>query len=243
MCKPVMPTRCTIVEKLGTMITAIGDRSPLTNHRFFLLFVLLLGMLLLHPYAETSRVGSYAFRVIGSAAIFISVYAAKIHRSLLIIALILAVPTVWHRVLMPKTGLSSLSISSMVLSFIFDILIIVVIFRHVFAGENAGSEGIFGALCVYLMLGFSFANIYGMVASLQTNAFYLDPQTNFHSVPDRSDFTYYSFATITSLGAAGITPVSPQARSVSIVESILGVLYLAVLIAKLIAGYRPRSDP
>ena len=78
---------------------------------------------------------------------------------------------------------------------------------------------------------------------LQTNAFYLDPQTNFHSVPDRSDFTYYSFATITSLGAAGITPVSPQARSVSIVESILGVLYLAVLIAKLIAGYRPRSDP
>jgi hypothetical protein len=200
-------------------------------------------MLLLHPYAETSRVGSYAFRVIGSAAIFISVYAAKIHRSLLIIALILAVPTVLHRVLMPETGLSSLSISSMVLSFIFDILIIVVIFRHVFASENVGSEVIFGALCVYLMLGFSFANIYGMVASLQTNAFYLDPQTNFHSVPDRSDFAYYSFATITSLGAAGITPVSPQARSVSIVESILGVLYLAVLIAKLIAGYRPRSDP
>ena len=226
------------------MTTAIRDRSPLTNHRFFLLFVLLLGTLLLHPYAETSRAGSYAFRVIGSAAIFISVYAAKIHRGLLIIALILAVPTVWHRVvLMPKTGLSSLSISSMVLSFVFDILIIVVIFRHVFVSEHVGSEGVFGALCVYLMLGFSFANIYGMVASWQTNAFYLDPQTNFHSVPDRSDFTYYSFATITSLGAAGITPVSPQARSVSIVESILGVLYLAVLIAKLIAGYKPRSDP
>ena len=78
-------------------IPAIRNRSPLTNHRFFLLFVLLLGMLLLHPYAGTSRAGSYAFRVIGSAAIFISVYAAKIHRSLLIIALILAVPTVWHR--------------------------------------------------------------------------------------------------------------------------------------------------
>jgi hypothetical protein len=227
---------------LVTIRHDIRDRSPLTNHRFFLLFVLLLATLLLHPYAETSRVGYYAFRVIGSAAILISVYAAKIHRTLLIIALLLAVPTVLHRILMSKASLSSFSISSMVLSFIFDILVIVVIFRHVFASEHAGSETIFGALCIYLLVGFSFASIYGMVATFQTNAFYLDPHANFHSVPDRSDFIYYSFATMTSLGAAGITPVSPQARSVSVVESILGVLYLAVLIARLLAGYKPRTD-
>ena len=45
----------------------------------------------------------------------------------------------------------------------------------------------------------------------------------------------------TSLGAAGITPVSPQARSFSIFEAILGILYLAVLITGLIGTYRPRS--
>jgi hypothetical protein len=43
---------------------------------------------------------------------------------------------------------------------------------------------------------------------------------------------------MTSLGAAGITPVSGPARSLSVIEAILGVLYLAVLIAGLMGAYR-----
>src|SRR6202167_1487060 len=216
--------------------------SVLTGHRFLVLFLLLLGTLILHPYAEAGRFGYYAFRVIGCAAILISVYAAKIHRSLLAFALILAIPTLFQRILLPKANVSSFSIFNMVLSFVFDIVIIVVIFRHVFAREQAKSETIFGALCVYLLVGFSFASIYGMVATFQPYAFYLDPRTNLHVVPDRFDFIYYSFATMTSLGAAGMTAVSPQARSASILEAILGVLYLAVLIARLMGAYGKNSD-
>ena len=217
------------------------NESALARHRFLLLFLLLLGTLLLYPYADTSRFGHYAFRVIGSAATLISVYAAKIHRTLLVLALILAIPTLLHRILLPKADASSFSIFNIVLSFAFDILIIVVIFRHVFAKEQTNSETIFGALCIYLLVGFSFASVYGLVATLQPNAFVLDPRTNLHTVPDRFDFIYYSFGTMTSLGAAGITAVSGQARSVSILEAILGVLYLAVLIARLMGAYRPGS--
>ena len=121
-----------------------------------------MGTLLLHPYAETSRFGYYAFRVVGSAAILISVYAARIHRILLIFALILAIPTLLQRILLPNANANSFSIFRMVLSFVFDVLIIVVIFRHVFANEHAKSETIFGALCIYLLVGFSFASVYGM---------------------------------------------------------------------------------
>jgi len=216
--------------------------SAVTGHRFFLLFLLLLGTLILYPYADTSRFGHYAFRVIGSAATLISVYAAKIHRTLLVFALIVAIPTLFQRILVPKADASSFSIVNIILSFVFDVLIIVVIFRHVFAREQTNSETIFGALCIYLLVGFSFASAYGMVAIFQPNAFYLDPRTNLHIVPDRFDFIYYSFGTMTSLGTAGITPVSPQARSISVLEAILGVLYLAVLIARLMGAYRPNSN-
>jgi uncharacterized membrane protein len=89
------------------------------------------------------------------------------------------------------------------------------------------------------LVGFSFASVYGMVDKFQPNAFYLDPVTNLHAIPDRFDFIYYSFGTMTSLGAAGITPVTAEARSVSILQTILGVLYLAVLIARLMGAYRP----
>jgi hypothetical protein len=43
---------------------------------------------------------------------------------------------------------------------------------------------------------------------------------------------------MTSLGASGITPVSAEVRSISVIEAIVGVLYLAVLISRLVGAYR-----
>jgi hypothetical protein len=213
----------------------------LTRRKFFLLFVLLLATLILFPYAEASHFGGYAFRVIGSFAIVISLYAANLHRSLLILAIALAIPALLERIVLPKVNSHSFYIFNILLTLVFDAVIVVVIFRHVLAAEQPTSETIFGALCLYLLVGFSFASVYGLLAAFQPNAFYLDPQTNLHNFPDRFDLIYYSFCTMTSLGAAGITPVSPQARSFSILEAILGVLYLAVLITGLIGAYRPKS--
>ena len=61
----------------------------------------------------------------------------------------------------------ALSILSIVLSFVFDVFIVVVIFRRVFSNDQPNSETVFGALCIYLLVGFSFASVYGMVAALQ----------------------------------------------------------------------------
>jgi hypothetical protein len=213
-------------------------KSALTGHRFFLLFLFLLATLILYPYAEASRFGYYALRVLGSAAILLSVYAANFRRSLLVFALLLAIPALFQHILLPKVFANSFSMINIALSFIFDIFVVVVIFRRVFARAEVNSETVFGALCIYLLVGFIFASVYGLVGALQSNAFYLDPHTNLHTVPDRFDFIYYSFGTMTSLGVAGITAVSGQARSVSLLEAILGVLYLAVLIARLIGAYR-----
>jgi hypothetical protein len=222
-------------------ITESQDESALTGRRFFLLFLLLLTTLILYPYAEATVFGYYAFRVIGSSAILISVYAANFRRSLLIFVLVLAVPALIQRFLLPRAHVSSFSIANMALSFIFDVVVVAMIFRHVFAPEQVNSETIFGSLCIYLLVGFSFASVYHMVSAIQPSAFYLDPHANFHTVPDRFDFIYYSFGTMTSLGAAGIVPVSSHARAISVVEAILGVLYLAVLVARLMGAYRPGS--
>jgi Ion channel len=209
-----------------------------TGYRFFLLFLFLLAVLILFPYAETTRFGYYALRVAGSAVIVFSVYAVSLRRGVLIFALILAIPALVQRLRLPEPAPTTLSILNIVLSFAFDVFVVVVIFRRVFAREEANSETVFGALCIYLLVGFSFASIYSMINALQPHAFYLDPLTNRHVIPNRFDFIYYSYGTMTSLGAAGITPVSPEARSITVLEAILGVLYLAVLVARLIGAYR-----
>jgi Ion channel len=226
------------------MLRAYGNFAPLrhvkalADRKFFLLFLFLLATLILYPYAESSTFGYYVFRVLGSATVVFCVYAVSFRRSLVAVAIVLAIPTFLHRVLNLGVNADSLSALNIVLSFIFDVFIVVVIFRRVFGPRQPNSETIFGALCIYLLIGFAFASVYGMVAAIQPHSFYLDPMTNARSNPNRLDFIYFSFATMSSLGAAGITPASGEARSVSVIEAIVGVLYLAVLISRLVGAYR-----
>lgn len=214
-----------------------------TGPRFFLLFLFLLGDLILYPFAqETGGAGYYLFRTFGYAAVLVGVYAVSFRRGFLLFALVLAIPSMIHHFLTSAGEASAFSIVTTVLNFVFDTFIIVVIFRKVFLRGKVTTETIYGALCIYLLIGFAFASLYGMLADLHPNVFYFDPKTNAHAVPDRFDLVYYSFGTLTSLGAAGITAVVAQARSLTLMETIVGVLYPAVLISRLIGSYREGSS-
>lgn len=221
--------------------TQRGQKPAVLERKFYLLFIFLLAYLILYPYFQGRDLQHLPFRIFGATVTLLSVYAVSFRRMFVLIAVVLAVPTLAQRILLPRVDQGILALLSIAFSFAFDIFIIVVIFRRVFAELAPNAEVIFGALCIYLLVGFGFANLYGMLATVQPRAFYLDPVSNLRHVPSRFDLIYYSFGTMTSLGAAGITPVSDQARSFSLIEAILGVLYLAVLISRLMSTYRTRS--
>jgi len=227
------------------MAQAKRKRSPLASlshlvlrGRFALLFCFLLGSIVVYPYAESSGVGYYAFRVFGAAIILLTIYAVTFSRGLLILVLVLAVPSVLQHLFFHPQTAGVFPFVNRLLSLGFDGLVIGIIAIHVFQFEKPDSETIFGALCVYLMLGFAFASGYAAIASRYAHAFYLSPTANLHAIPDRFDFIYFSFGTLTELGTPGITPVAAVARSVSLLEAIVGILYMAVLIARLISAYR-----
>jgi hypothetical protein len=212
---------------------------PITGHKYSLLFLFLLGYLVYYPYAaDASGVRYHIFRGLGSAVTLLSLYAINLRRGVFFFALLLAVPALLQRTFLFHANASLLSHINIFFSFAFDVFVMVVTFRRVFTREKPDAETIFGALCIYLMVGFCFASLYTAISALQSNAFYLDPLTNSHRFPNSFDFIYYSFGTMTSLGAAGMMAVSPQVRSLSVIEAILGVLYLAVLISRLMGAYR-----
>jgi hypothetical protein len=215
---------------------------PVTGHKFFFLFLILLADLILYPYMGETGVRYDVFRAVGVVVTFMAVYAVSFRRGLILVALLLAGPAIVEHSVVFRNRLDRLggaSIFNVVLSFMFDVFIIVVIFHRVYAREKPTAETIFGAVCVYLLIGFSFARLYAIIAIAQPHAFYLDPATSLHSVPVGFDFIFFSFGSMTTAGAAGITAVSPQVRSVSMIESILAVLYLAVMISRLMDAYRP----
>ena len=206
--------------------------------RFALLFLFLLGSIVVYPYSETTGAGYYAFRIVGTIVILLTVYAVTFSRGLMALVVVLAIPSILQHVLFHLHTPGVLPFINRMLSLGFDLLTIAIISWHIFQTERPDSETIFGALCVYLLLGFMFSNVYLAIFNIQPDAFYLSPTGNLHVHPDRFDFIYFSFGTLTELGSSGMVAVAPEAKSISLLESILGVLFMAVLISRLINAYR-----
>jgi hypothetical protein len=97
-------------------------------------------------------------------------------------------------------------------------------------------ELILGAINVYLMIGVGFAFIYGLIELLQPGSF--TGLEELASTPDRVlYFLYFSFITMSTLGYGDISPLTPHGMTATYIEAIFGQLYLAILVARLVAMY------
>jgi hypothetical protein len=103
---------------------------------------------------------------------------------------------------------------------------------YVIRGQKVTKDKIYGALSVYLLIGFAWAPLYRLVFLNDPSAF-SGAQSLYEGI-HHFDFIYYSFSTICTLGFGDITPVSGIARSLSILEATTGVFYMAVMISRLV---------
>ena len=107
---------------------------------------------------------------------------------------------------------------------------------RVFRSGGINIYRIYGAVAVYMLLGILWGEFYVMVYLLDPSSFYFDPSTQ-RGEPPISELIYFSFITLTTLGLGDIVPVSPVARSMVTFESLVGQLYPAVLLARLVTLY------
>jgi Ion channel len=87
------------------------------------------------------------------------------------------------------------------------------------------------AISIYLLFGLAWANAYLIAMQLNPNSFQSSVSLSSFYV---SEWYYYSYVTLTTLGYGEITPLTQAARALSVGEALTGQLYLAVLIARLI---------
>jgi hypothetical protein len=88
-----------------------------------------------------------------------------------------------------------------------------------------------GAIAVYLLFGFSWAQGYMIASHFDPSAF----SSSVGTFTSSSDWMYYSFTTLTTLGYGDVVPTGRVSRMLAIGEALTGQLYLAVMIARLVA--------
>jgi hypothetical protein len=107
----------------------------------------------------------------------------------------------------------------------------IVVTRAVFAPGKVTYHRIVGAVLLYLNIGLIFVALFCFVALSMPNAFTgLRPD----NLPVAGDLIYFSFVTLTSTGYGDIVPLHPFARGLANVEAIIGQLYPATLLARLV---------
>ena len=136
-------------------------------------------------------------------------------------------------------NLNILNTVSNIANIIFFDLIVVLFILQIARAKTVTPRVIMESINGYLLLGISFATLIALACLIEPNAFSfkhlsetLDP-----SISYVSNYMYFGFVTLSTLGYGDVVPLTPAARSLAIFTSITGQMYVAIIIAALVSKY------
>lgn len=138
---------------------------------------------------------------------------------------------VWSR-MHPSSATIAMDLSARI---IFLLAISIILLRAVFSEERDGTyHRIQGGIAIYLNIGLIFALLFRVASLANPHAFDVRAGS---STADLSTVIYFSFSTLTTTGFGDIIPISPLVRSTANLESVIGALFPATLLARLVIRY------
>lgn len=218
------------------MTTTGQSERSLIRSQFFLLLLALVCLLVAYPFWNRGVLGIASLDLMLWGVLLASIYAMSRSRSLFVAALLLGglalAGDLWAYLLPGRTAL--------LVSCLFDLLFLgfatLAAIGYVMREERVGADKIFGAICGYIMIGLVWALVYNALEMVRPGSFsgVLAASGAAPHFADVDQFLYYSLVTLSTLGYGDIVAISRPARSLSATEAIVGQVYLAVLVARLI---------
>jgi len=202
------------------------------KYRFRWLFASMVAFLILTPLAEYDLYGDFLLPLLFSLTLATAVYAAADSKIALGVAIALAVPAVVLIWLHDPELRSPPAMIGIAFTMALDLLVLSLVLAHIFKAEQVDAEILAGALAVYLLMALTWSLLYYLIEALAPGSF---------NMPDGQQITgflYFSLTTLTTLGYGDITPATQLTRSWAMLEAVTGVLYSAVMIARLVSMYR-----
>jgi voltage-gated potassium channel len=207
------------------------------------LLIALALLFVLFPFVEEVKGGELIVSILFSLVLLAAVLAVADCKRVLLIALVLAVPAVggrWINHVRPDLVPPAVFL---IAGLVLVAFVVVNLLRFVWRAPSVNVEVLCASISAYLMLGLMWTMAYWLVDQLTPGgAFSFNTNAGTRSMNGFNGF-YFSFITLSTVGYGDITPVSRIARWLAAMEAMTGLLYVAVLIARLVALYSsPKSD-
>lgn len=200
----------------------------IAKHSNILLLIFVFFFIFIIPFLPASwhhTSGLVFFSLIFFASIFTLNSGRKTMFTIAVVAFLTEWITDW-------IDMPVLNYISLLINIIFFQIIVIKLIIQVAKSKKADARVIFESINGYLMLGLMFIT-WIAIAMLYDPSSFNFPLEN----PTAQDYTYFTFVTMTTLGYGEITPAVPFAKSLAILISTSGQIYIAVIIAMLVGKY------
>ncbi|MCJ8168614.1 potassium channel family protein [Atopomonas sediminilitoris] len=112
------------------------------------------------------------------------------------------------------------------------------LFVHMVRFRPVSADLLFGLIAVYLMIAMGFAMGHAIVQALDQDAYLISSQPD--TLPHLHDMMYFSLVTLTTVGYGDLLPMTPWARLLASAEGVIGVMFIALGVAR---GINMLSEP
>jgi len=215
--------------------------------RFAILLAVLAATFILTPLADQLDSFPEIQRLVLTGILLAAVFAVSRSRRVLAFSVVggfLAISVNWAAEI---AGSSVLVTVSQSVSALFVLYIVGIILRIVSDQDRVDLGTVLGGICVYLLLVVSFTQLHGLLDHLQTGAYLSEgtPLPRWTAAGNQdglfATLLYFSLTTITTLGYGDIVPAVSTSRILAGAEAVIGQLYLAVFIGRLVGLYTAQS--
>lgn len=191
------------------------------------------------PLMKVFALGGMGFKILAIALSIACVYLLSNKGWHTLMALLLAGPGIAMTLSQETFTYSFNEIAGLVSYLSLYVIAIVMMARYMLLKTSVDRHKIAGAICIYLLLGIAWSFIYMIIELLVPNSFnglYDGAAAKTHSIADVfAHLFYYSYVTLTTLGYGSISPRSVLASAFSSAEAIVGQLYVAIVVARLVS--------
>ena len=203
--------------------------------RHLALLISILVVFTFSPFAVTLRHGILILNIIAATILVAGSYALSERKHLFVIAIILSIISIIATSLLlvfQKHWAVLIAHSCIVILIAF---FSITILGYVFHSGRVTADRIFAAICVYMLVGYGWTFAYALLDETLPGSFATVTQIGPNDYIGRvMQLRYFSFMTLTTVGYGDVVPRSSAARTMAVLEAVMGQFYLAVLIARLV---------
>jgi Ion channel len=209
------------------------------THRYGIVLVLVVASFVVQeaaPDTDLTRVVVIWFQ---AATLVAAVRIARASRRLVRLAAAIAVlaavaaPVLW--VVEGSVGDGVTAIATGLLVAVAPPVIAAGLAHDLFGSREVTLETLSGVLSIYLLAGMFFSFLFAAVQALGDDPFFAEIAD-----PERADYLYFSYTTLTSTGFGDLTAATNLGRTLTSIEALVGTIYLVTIVALIVANLRPR---